>query len=219
MFTGIIHGQGTILAVQALGAESRLTVRALYALDNIQQGESIAVNGVCLTVERFAGREFTTYASAATLSSTNLGELRRGSAVNLERALAIGDRLCGHIVSGHVDCLAAVREIQPEGQSLRITLSFPADHALEIIPKGSITLDGVSLTVNNCDTASLCVNVIPETARVTTIGAWRLGSRINMETDIIGKYVCHILTPWKREESGKGESRVTERFLQEHGFM
>ena len=213
MFTGIIHGQGAILATQPQGAETRLTIRALYALDDIRLGESIAVNGVCLTVERFEARQFTAYASAETMRRTNLEALRVNAHVNLERALAVGDRLGGHIVSGHVDCLATVRDIRPEGQSIRITIDFPAQYAPEVIPKGSVALDGVSLTVNDCEAASLHVNIIPETARATTVGTWRPGTRVNMETDVIGKYVRRMLTPWR--DTGN----VTEDFLKQHGFM
>lgn len=213
MFTGIIHGQGTVCALHSQGRETRLHIRALYALEHIVIGESIAVNGVCLTVESCQDRQFTAYASAETMQRSNLADLRINAHVNLERALAMGDRLGGHIVSGHVDCLATVRDMRSEGQSLRITLVFPEEYAPELIPKGSVALDGISLTVNDCDRASLHVNVIPETARVTTVGAWRAGMRVNMETDIIGKYVRRMLMPWQ------SAGRITEDLLKQNGFM
>lgn len=216
MFTGIIHGQGEVTALQALGKETRLTLRALYALDNICQGESIAVNGVCLTVETFASHSFTAYASAETMSCTNLGKLRAGALVNMERALAVGDRLGGHMVSGHVDCLATVSRITTAGQSRCISLTFPEACGAEVVSKGSVTLDGISLTVNACGLNHLEVNVIPETWNVTTVGHWTEGSTVNMETDIIGKYVRHMLRPYTGQAT---ESRIDEDFLKQHGFF
>ncbi len=221
MFTGLVHGQGKILAVHNHGAEMRLSVRSLFALENIQLGESIAINGVCLTVEKSAPNTFEAYASAETMQCTNLGLLRQGSQVNIERALAVGDRLGGHIVSGHVDCLGSVAFIEERGQSRCIGIDFPEEYSPEIIAKGSITLDGISLTVNEASAAFLAVNVIPETWSVTTVGLWSVGSKINMETDIIGKYVRHMLKPWQHTKSASApkESSITESLLQKHGFL
>lgn len=197
MFTGIINGQGDVLAVENRQNESRLTIQALYDLADIVIGESIAVNGACLTVETASYRRFTAYASAETMSRTNLGVLRPGgSRVNLERALAVGDRLGGHIVSGHVDCVATVVSVARVGESRRIRITFPRDLGREVIPKGSVTLDGVSLTVNDCGPDFLEVNVIPETWRETTVAGWMPGVAVNMETDVLGKYVRHMLAPY-----------------------
>lgn len=216
MFTGIIHGQGEVTALQTTGKETRLSLRALYALENIQQGESIAVNGVCLTAENFGSRTFTAYASSETMSRSNLGQLRPGALVNLERALAVGDRLGGHIVSGHVDCLATVARITDAGQSRCIRLHFPKVYGAEVVGKGSVTLDGISLTVNDCGPEYLEVNVIPETWGVTTVAHWTEGASVNMETDIIGKYVRHMLHPYAGQSP---ESRIDEDFLKKHGFF
>lgn len=219
MFTGIIHGQGTVLALHPQGQETRLHIRALYALNHICQGESIAINGVCLTVESFDMQEFSAYASAETLRRTNLGQLCPHSTVNMERALAVGDRLGGHMVSGHVDCLAKVAHITTIGQSRCIRVIFAADYSPEVVAKGSITLDGISLTVNACGQEGqhgwLEVNVIPETWRVTTVGQWCAGIQVNMETDIIGKYVRHMLMPWQKQDN----TNITENFLHQHGFI
>lgn len=219
MFTGIINGQGEIQALRPSGAETRLTVQALYDLAHIQRGESIAVNGVCLTVETFGENRFTAYASAETMRRTNLGALRQGARVNLERALAMGERLGGHLVSGHVDCVAHVLSVEMAGQSRHVRLAFPAEHAPEVIPKGSVTLDGISLTINDCGLAGaqawLEVNVIPETWDVTTARQWTADAAVNLETDVIGKYVRRMLTPWQ----ARPQSRVTEDFLKEHGFF
>ncbi len=216
MFTGIINGQGKIFSVQKNGQETRLIIQALFALDNIELGESIAVNGVCLTVESAKEHSFGAYASAETMSRTNLGALTQDSLVNLERALALGQRFGGHIVSGHVDTLAEVESIVDVGQSRCIRLTFDTKYAPEIISKGSVTLDGISLTINECGTDFLEVNVIPETWSTTTVKQWKVGGFVNLETDIIGKYVRHMLTPWQGEQS---KSNVSLQLLAENGFI
>ncbi len=217
MFTGIVNGQGQIMSVQKNGQETHLTIKALFALDNIEIGESIAVNGVCLTVEQGANNIFSAYASAETMQLTNLGALTQGSHVNLERALALGQRLGGHIVSGHVDGLARVERVENVGQSRCIRLSFDQTHAAEVIKKGSVTLDGVSLTINNSGENFLEVNIIPETWGATTVNAWQVGTFVNFETDIIGKYVRHMLLPWQNKANSKGN--ITEKLLAENGFI
>ncbi|WP_319541912.1 riboflavin synthase [uncultured Pseudodesulfovibrio sp.] len=219
MFTGLIMGMGRIEAAENRGAETRFRIKALFDLDTIELGESIAVNGVCLTVETYGDNWFTCYASKETTSITSLGGLRVGSSVNLERAMAMGDRFGGHIVSGHVDCLAEVAEIRPSGESKIYRLTFDASHGRYVIPKGSITLDGISLTVNDCAPTWLEVNIIPETQKVTTIGGWSPGTTVNMETDIIGKYVERMVTPWVSDkDTGKKKPGITMDYLREHGF-
>lgn len=218
MFTGIIQGLGRIAAMDRRGGETRFTVRPEFTLSDYALGESIAVNGVCLTVETFGVGWFTAYASMETMSVTNLGELRVSSMVNLERALAMGDRLGGHIVSGHVDCLAEVETIRQAGQSRIYRLAFPTPHSSQVIPKGSVSLDGISLTVNDCGQGYLEVNIIPATQRETTISGWEQGRRVNMETDVIGKYVQRMLTPWSKDSSSSASPVITPDFLKEHGF-
>ncbi len=221
MFTGLIQGQGTVLTVQPQGGDTRLLLRTHFALDSLELGESIAVNGVCLTVESGDSHSFSAFVSAESLQHTNIGLLQQGTLVNLERALAVGQRLGGHMVSGHVDCVATVLSITPAGQSRCIRLQFPAKYSPEIISKGSVTLDGISLTVNACGADFLEVNVIPETWSVTTVGAWKTGSKVNLETDIIGKYVRHMLSPYQAQLAQKSpsESAVTENLLKQHGFL
>ncbi len=216
MFTGIINGQGHIISVQKSGQETRFSIEAQFTLSNIEIGESIAVNGVCLTVETGDNNIFSAYASAETMKHTNLGALSHGSVVNLERALALGQRFGGHIVSGHVDGLAKVVSIEEVGQSRRIRLAFDQKHAAEVIAKGSVTLDGISLTINTCGPDFLEVNVIPETWGTTTVKHWQSGCFVNLETDIIGKYVRHMLLPWQNEQS---QSNVTLKLLEENGFI
>ncbi len=223
MFTGLVLGTGRIEGIESRGAETRLRIQALFDLDAIEPGESIAVNGTCLTVETFGERWFTAYASRETMSVTSLGDLARGSICNLERALAVGDRLGGHIVSGHVDCVAWVDTIRPEGESKIYRLAFPEEHGRYVIGKGSVALDGISLTVNACGRDWLEVNVIPETQNATTIAQWRAGRKVNMETDVIGKYVERMVAPWKggdsnSEKGSKSKSAITMEYLAEHGF-
>jgi len=169
-------------------------------------------------VETFGRGWFTAYASAETMSVTNLGALSVSSSVNLERALAMGDRLGGHIVSGHVDCLAEVLTVRQAGESRIYRLGFPAEFATQVIPKGSVALDGISLTVNDCGHDYLEVNIIPATQRETTISGWSSGRQVNMETDVIGKYVQRMLSPWTSGPAGPEPSKITPDFLKEHGF-
>jgi riboflavin synthase len=215
MFTGIIHGIGEIAALDKSGEECRLTLRPLFVMDNIADGESIAVNGACLSVERHNQNSFTVYASRETLAHTAIGEFAVGGRVNLERALAVGDRLGGHLVSGHVDCLAHIRTLHPAGLSLVCRLAFPEEYGPEVIPKGSVTLDGISLTVNNCGNDFLEVNVIPDTQRRTAARWWRPGARVHMETDMIGKYVRRLLA---RRDRPRGDG-LSREFLLENGFL
>lgn len=217
MFTGIIQGIGHITEINGRGKETRLKIRPAFDLSAYQRGESIAVNGVCLTVETFGTDYFTAYASAETLAVTNLGALRSGSTINLERALALGDRLGGHIVSGHVDCLAEVAASTPAGESRQYKLMFPAAFGPQVIAKGSVALDGISLTVNDCGPDYLTVNIIPATQQETTISTWIPGQQVNMETDIIGKYVQRMLGPWAPAPASTA-SAITLDFLRDNGF-
>ncbi len=223
MFTGLVQGQGRIESVRPQAGQTRFFIRPQFAIDGYALGESIAVNGACLSVESFAGGSFSVYASAETMQRTNLDALKPGDLVNLERALSLGDRLGGHLVSGHVDCLAEVAEVAPAGESRRYVLSFPAEIGIYVVEKGSVALDGISLTVNECGPDWLSVNVIPETQRVTTIVRWQPGYRANMEADIIGKYVARMVGPFAARAAGSAGAKktgggLTEAFLREHGF-
>jgi riboflavin synthase len=220
MFTGLVQGMGRVESVEAKSGETRLKIRALFDLKDIVAGESIAVNGTCLTVETFGAAWFTAFASAETLRHTSLGALKTGGVVNLERALALGDRLGGHLVSGHVDCLATVTDVKQDGESRVYTLVFPTEHGAFVISKGSVTLDGISLTVNDCGPEHLCVNIIPATQSETTIAGWKSGTKVNMETDLIGKYVRSMLGPWigQTSETAPSVSKLSMDFLKEHGF-
>ncbi len=227
MFTGLVQGVGRVVRIDTMGDQSRLTLAPQFALREITPGESIAVNGVCLTVERMEntatgeGAHFAAYASAETLAATTLGGLRPGSLANLERALAVGDRLGGHLVSGHVDCVGTVEAVAPAGESTVFTVRFPKRFGTQVVAKGSVALDGVSLTVNRCGADFLSVNIIPATMGETTITAWRTGTVVNLETDVIGKYVEKMLTAWRGgdvSEAPGNSSAITEDFLRRHGF-
>lgn len=225
MFTGLVHGQGEVAALERRGGQMRLRLRPLFALDEPCVGESIAVNGACLTLESWDATTgtFAVYASVETMERTSLGGLRAGARANLERALAVGERLGGHLVSGHVDGVARVEGVRPAGDSRWCRLCFDPVWSAHIIPKGSVALDGISLTVNACGPGWLEVNVIPETWRVTTVSAWTEGRPVNLETDIIGKYVQHLLAPRLGDDAGDGPGEgapagLSLEFLREHGF-
>lgn len=215
MFTGLIIGVGEVTGVKPGSGESRFAFTPLFSVSRWVKGESIAVNGVCLSVETFDQHSFTAYASQETLRLSNLDSLRRGDRVNLERALALGDRLGGHMVSGHADSVAVVESIRAAGQSKVIRVRYPEEFSSQVIAKGSVALDGVSLTVNACGPGFLEVNVIPETQESTTIGTWTAGRELNFETDMIGKYVEQMLRAWKETPE---QSRLTMDFLRDNGF-
>ncbi|MBI3446159.1 MAG: riboflavin synthase [Magnetospirillum sp.] len=194
MFTGIVTDLGEVRRiVRGAGREARFEIASGYDTASIAIGASIAHNGVCLTIIEVGPDWHAVEASAETLSKTTLGSWVEGSKVNLERALKVGDELGGHIVSGHVDGVARVVDIRPENESLRFTLETPAELACFVAPKGSVALDGVSLTVNEVDGRRFGVNIIPHTQSVTTFGLYRPGSEVNMEIDMLARYVARLL--------------------------
>jgi riboflavin synthase len=193
MFTGIITGIGTVLAVEG----GRFTIRSDYAAASIELGDSICHDGVCLTVTGIepdgTGSRYTLDVSNETLSLTTLGAWRAGEKINLERALKVGDELGGHIVSGHVDGVARLAESRTDGESRRLTFEAPEALAPFIAPKGSVALDGTSLTVNEVDGRRFGVNLIPHTLTVTTWGGKKPGDRVNIEIDPLARYVARLL--------------------------
>jgi len=192
MFTGIITDVGRVRAVKP-GGDTAFTIATAYETDDIAIGASIACAGVCLTVTERGKGWFAVQASAETLSRTTLGKWREGSAINLERALKLGDELGGHILAGHVDAVAEIVSRRPEGDSLRFVFAVPPPFDKAIAPKGSVALDGVSLTVNEVEGRRFGVNIIPHTRANTTFGAAQEGDRVNLEIDVLARYVARLL--------------------------
>jgi len=193
MFTGIIEEMGSVKALRRSGESARISISAAAVLDGTALGDSIAVNGVCLTVVEMSADGFSADVAAETLRVTNLGELTAGSKVNLERALQLSARIGGHLVSGHVDAVGRVRAKREEGNGWRLLFDAPEPVLRYVIKKGSIAIDGVSLTVADVDDAGFSVAMIPHTAKLTTLGYKSAGATVNLESDIIGKYVERLL--------------------------
>ncbi len=187
MFSGIIERVGDVSALKPLRGDAELTITSGFR--GLMLGESIAVNGACMTVARRRGSSFTAVVSAESLRRTTLGSLRAGDPVNLERSLRVSDRLSGHFVFGHVDGTGALENVKPEGGSALYRFSMPPGFSRFLVEKGSIAVDGVSLTVFDCGRRSFTVSVIPHTAGATTLGRMRPGARVNLETDMLARYV------------------------------
>ncbi len=217
MFTGIIEEIGRMRVVKSSEKSARMTLEARTVLEDVTLGDSIAVNGVCLTVVAHDGVSFTADISPESLRATTLGELRRGDPVNLERALRAGGRFGGHMVSGHVDGVGRMTGMTQEGNATVIAFSAPREILELSVPKGSIAVDGISLTINELDASSFSVSIIPHTGEWTTLLRKRVGDRVNLESDMIGKYVYRFLSRRKREDGG-GETPLSMDFLSEHGF-
>lgn len=218
MFTGIIEGTGKLLERKSAGGGLVFRLEAGFELNDPVEGESIAVNGICLTAYDIEDRHFSVDVSPESVSRTTLGDLSVGALVNMERALRLSDRLGGHIVSGHIDCTARVDEVKNAGDFTIWSFTLAKDLGRYIIEKGSITIDGISLTVNECAGKTFKVSIIPHTMQMTTLGDLKKGSRVNIEVDIIGKYVEKLLLADPQERKAKG-SDIKPGFLAEHGFL
>lgn len=201
MFTGIVQAVGTVRGVSPKGGDAELMLDVgTLGLDGVSVGDSISVNGCCLTATSIQGARFSADVSRETLTVTTLGELREGARVNLEKALCAGQPLGGHYVTGHVDGIAVVAAMQDDGRSHRVSFEVPPELARYIARKGSVAIDGVSLTVNEVDGVRFGVNLIPHTLTATTFGALRLGTRVNVEVDIIARYLERLLSQTTTEE-------------------
>jgi riboflavin synthase len=216
MFTGLVETTGTILRLERVDRGLHLTVRASLESPALKIGESIAVDGVCLTVVSLQRDAFTVDVSEETVSRSTLGQRRPGDEVNLERALRLGDRLGGHLVSGHADGTGRVAARQRRGESLVIKFEIPPELSRYLIEKGSVAVNGVSLTVNRCEGRQFEVNVVPHTARASTLRKLKVGDVVNIEVDLIGKYVEKFLLQRSGPQSTGG---VDREFLARHGFL
>ena len=211
MFTGIIKDKGTITAVEQRGGDVRLAISSPgLPWTDYEVGESIAVNGVCLTAVHLRKDGFDTDVSGETLNVTALGALRVGSPVNLEPSLSLGERLGGHLVSGHVDCTGTVVSRSADARSIRFAFEIPPDYARYIAKKGSVCIDGVSLTINEVSGPRFELNIIPHTAEVTITGNYAVGTIVNVEVDLVARYLERLI--------GANPGGISEDFLKAHGY-
>ena len=214
MFTGIIQAKGTLAQLVRQGEEAMLTVSTDLPLEDVKTGDSIAVNGACLTVTQKKAKGFSADVSGETLAKTNLGLLKTGDRVNLEKALRLTDFLGGHLVLGHVDGIGKIVEKTVRTKSVLFTFEVPEQLMKYVVEKGSIAIDGISLTVNRCMRNQFHVTMIPHTSQGTTLGSKRVSEPVNIETDIIGKYLEKLMM-----KNHGGRSPVDWKLLAEHGFL
>ena len=215
MFTGLVEEVGKVLDIVVENNIWTITFDCKQIIKDISIGDSIAVNGVCLTVKEFNDNSFKADAMAETIRKTNLGFLKKDNQVNLERALKMGDRLGGHIVSGHIDGTGIIEGFQEEGDALWISISAPQDILRYIVYKGSVAIDGVSLTVSYIDEEKFKVTIIPHTKEATILIKKNTKDLVNIECDIVGKYIEKFLRPIDFEN----ESKIDRNFLKENGFI
>ena len=218
MFTGIVEEMGAVTTVTKGLAGTRLTIMASAVMSDLKMGASISVNGACLTVVAHSETDFSVDVSPETLSVTTAGTLAAGAPVNLERAMKLSERIGGHLVSGHVDGIGMIRGRRQDGNAIVLECEASKDILRYCVPKGSITVDGISLTVNQVTERSFLVSIIPHTAKITTLGLKQVGDRVNLESDLIGKYVERLL-----QERGslpdKPEPVIDREYLQKRGLL
>ncbi|WP_062267713.1 riboflavin synthase [Endozoicomonas arenosclerae] len=220
MFTGIIEAVGSLQKVESRSGDLRLTIHSgQLDLSDVKLGDSIATNGVCLTVVELTGQGYVADVSLETLEYSTLASLAVGASLNLEKALTPSTRLGGHLVSGHVDGVGKIVSIEPSGRSTVYWVEAPGNLARYIAHKGSITVDGVSLTVNRVDGCRFALNIVPHTQQETIITGYKAGTQINLEVDVLARYLERLMDPSLREENEPAASSLTAGFLAEHGFM
>ena len=212
MFTGIIEEIGTVKSISKGAKESTLCISCKKVLEDVKIGDSIAVNGICLTVVTFSDRSFTCDVMNETFSRSSLMKLGNKSPVNLERAMSAGGRFGGHMVSGHIDGTGKIASIKNDGNAVWFEITAPVGILEGIVEKGSIAIDGISLTVAKMSASSFSVSIIPHTLKETVLGARKVGDEVNLETDIIGKYIKKFC------EINKDNGSITKEFLLQNGF-
>ena len=216
MFTGIVEEMGTIAGIQKGAKSAVLTIQAEKVFSDIHIGDSIALNGVCLTVTSFSGNTYTADVMNETLRRSSLGSLTIGSKVNLERAMAANGRFGGHIVSGHIDGTGTITKVEKDDNAIWYTIAAEENRMKYIVEKGSIAIDGISLTVAKRSDMDFAISMIPHTAKETVLSRKKPGDIVNLENDIVGKYIEQLMHYEKKEE--KKESRLTKEFLLRAGF-
>lgn len=218
MFTGLIEEVGVIQSIVKGEKSAVLTIKASKVLKDVKLGDSICTNGVCLTVTGYSNKSFTVDVMAETMRRSNLGNLSPGSSVNLERAMAANGRFGGHIVSGHIDGTGKIVDYEKEDNAVWISIAAPDDVLRYIVEKGSITIDGVSLTIAYVDNVMFKVSIIPHTAKETTLLKKKVGEEVNLECDVVGKYVEKFLR-LGNEDKSKSKSKIDLDFLSSNGFI
>jgi riboflavin synthase len=214
VFSGIVEVLGDVRSMASGDSGARIAIEAGALVEGVKLGDSIAINGACMTVVAFGNSIFEADISPESLRMTNLGDLKAGEKVNLEKALVLGDRLGGHMVTGHIDGMGKIRERKADGDSIWLTVEAPPDVMRYLVFKGSIAVDGISLTVATCDEYSFSIAIIPHTSEHTTLTAKRDGAVVNLEADLIGKYVEKLLLPHAQARAGG----VSMDKLKEHGY-
>ena len=218
MFTGIIEGLGTVSGIRPAGQGKRLSITSDFFLDQTKIGDSISVSGACLTTVAIEGKRFEVDVSPETVTRTTFGRIKVGDRLNLERSLRLSDRIDGHLVTGHIDGTGVIRHSKMTGNALIVTINIPESLLYYMIKKGSVAVDGISLTINTCDQDSIEVTIIPHTARVTTIGLKKRGDHVNIEADMIGKYVERFVNAGSEGDGRKGVD-IDMNFLAKTGFI
>ena len=216
MFTGIIEEMGTVVSLNHGAESAKIVIKAEKIFSDLKLGDSVAVNGVCLTASDISGNTFTADVMNETFSRTALSELKSGSHVDLERAMSAQGRFGGHIVSGHIDGTGVIRSIENDGNAVWYEIAADRDIIAHIVEKGSIAIDGISLTVAKLTLDTFSVSIIPHTAKETILSEKAVGDKVNLENDIVGKYVERLLSFGKEE---KKSSKLTAEFLAENGFI
>ncbi len=216
MFTGLIQSIGQIKSLKRQGGSAQLQISSSLVSDDLEMGESIAVNGACLTVVAWDSSSFTVDVSPETLQCTTVGTLAVNHPVNLERALRLSDRLGGHLVSGHVDCVASIKRRYQDQNAIRFEVGVPPQVMRYLVAKGSVAIDGISLTVNEVSADSFWVAVIPHSLEQTTLKDCREGTKVNIETDLLGRYVERLL---QVNNAPQSDAKVNLDFLAKNGFL
>jgi len=221
MFTGIIEGLGTITAIRPAGKARKMIISSDFALEGTAVGDSIAVNGACLTAVRVEPKRFEVDLSPETVGKTTFGSARIGERVNLERALRLSDRLDGHLVSGHIDGVGVIVQRKTAANAILVTFGVAENLTRYMIEKGSVAVDGISLTINRIDSGSFEVSIIPLTAQKTTLKAKKTGDPVNIETDMVGKYVERFVAGERGSAAGPDEKKqiLDRQFLLKSGFI